>query len=69
MEFYLNNQQGFRNNMSTTDEIFIVRQIAEKAIEYNRYTKHIKGKQRPKRNHNNHTRTQHKHKDMTIRKK
>lgn len=29
-------QQGFRKNRSTTDAIFIIRQIAEKAIEYNK---------------------------------
>jgi len=28
-------QQGFRKNRSTTDAIFIVRQIAEKSIEFN----------------------------------
>ena len=28
-------QQGFRQNRSTTDAIFIVRQIAEKSIEFN----------------------------------
>ena len=30
------NQQGFRKNRSTTDAIFIVRQIVEKAIEFNK---------------------------------
>lgn len=29
-------QQGFRQNRSTTDAIFIVRQVVEKAIEYNK---------------------------------
>lgn len=33
-------QQGFRQNRSTTDAIFIVRQIAEKAIEFN-YPAHM----------------------------
>jgi aminoglycoside/choline kinase family phosphotransferase len=29
-------QQGFRKNRSTTDAIFIMRQVKEKAIEYNK---------------------------------
>jgi len=33
-------QQGFRKNRSTTDAIFIIRQIVEKSIEYEKYVLH-----------------------------